>query len=82
MGSSSLGITYYLKVWVDEKITTYTYTQTLSSQAKTIGWIDYKNNTIVNESGISIDTIKYDCKTPNLQDDTYLVLDKNSINFE
>ena len=72
----------YLEIWVKKVIATHTYTQSLVTQSKAVGWIDYKTNKIVNDTGVGIDKITYDCKTPNLQDDTYLVLDKNSINFE
>lgn len=72
----------YLEIWVKKVIATHTYTQSLVTQSKAVGWIDYKTNKIVNDTGVGIDKITYDCKTPNLQDDTYLVLDKNAINFE
>lgn len=75
-------VEYHLDVWVNKSITTFSYTQPLSSQTKAIGWIDYKANKVVNDTGIGIDNITYDCRTPNIQDDTYLVLDKNSIIFE
>ena len=75
-------VEYFLEVFVKKIVTTKTFVQPLSSQSKVIGWIDYKANKVVNDTGIGIDNITYDCKTPNIQDDTYLVLDKNSIIFE
>ena len=51
-------------------------------ESKAIGFMDYKNNKIINESGVDIDHIKYECLSPYKLENAYLVLDNNAINFE
>lgn len=51
-------------------------------ETKAIGFMDYKNNKIINESGVDIDHIQYECLSPFNLENAYLVLDNNAINFE
>lgn len=51
-------------------------------ETKAIGFMDYKNNKIVNENGVDIDHIRYEGLSPFQLENAYLVLDNNSINFE
>lgn len=72
---------FYIEYKVDNKDKSV-IENILLIETKAIGFMDYKNNKIINESGVDIDHIRYEGLSPFHLENAYLVLDNNSIKFE
>lgn len=72
---------YYIE-YIEEDKEQIVTENIMIKESKVIGYMDYKNNKIVNENGVDIDYIKYEGLSPYKIENAYLVLDENSINFE
>lgn len=53
----------------------------MGGEQSIIGYMDYGNNKVVNQTGVDINTIKYEGLSAYNTKDTYLVLDENEIKF-